>query len=232
MKHAMLVLFAVGLIAPAGGRSVPTTQVYSVLQVVTHPQRWIGRTILVRGVALRAPFAGLMLVDTRLVASLPQKGLTPDDAAVMAERAYIESMTPSPVPILFLRSQHVSQYDHNLKPRIYRVLLHPIPCTKTTVCKQGDLLGPYDAAGESHRAGSVTCHDSSLLCVKARCVTAADRVLWDRMQQHDGVRWVQEMAARFIRMVRERQCAALEPWLEECAAALHRAGQADPECLR
>src|SRR5205085_2309892 len=50
-------------------------------------------------------------------------------------------------------------------------------------------------------------------------VTAADRVLWDQMQQHDGVRWVQEMAARFIRMVRERQCAALEPWLEECAAA-------------
>jgi hypothetical protein len=94
-----------------------------------------------------------MLVDTRLVASLPQKGLTPDDAAVMAERAYIESMTSSPVPILFLRSQHVSQYGHDLKPRIYRVLLHPILCTKTTVCEQGDLLGPVDADERSTDAG-------------------------------------------------------------------------------
>jgi hypothetical protein len=171
MKHAMLVLAAVNLIAPAGGRPVPTNQVYSVLQVqvglVTHPQRWIGRTILVRGVALRPPFAGLMLrapnaglmlADTRLVASLPQKGLTPDEAAVMAEQVVIETRRSSPVPILFLRSQHVSKYGHDLKPRIYRVLLHPLPCTKTTVCEQGDLLGPLDADGESHRASSVTYH--------------------------------------------------------------------------
>src|SRR5919201_6515797 len=99
MKHTMLVLAAVSLIAPAGRRPVPTNQVYSVIQVqvglVTHPQRWIGRTILVRGVALRASNVGLMLrapnedlmlVDTRLVASLPQRDLTPDEAAVMAEQ--------------------------------------------------------------------------------------------------------------------------------------------------
>jgi hypothetical protein len=153
MKHAMLILAAVNLIALAGGRPVPTTQVYSVLQVVTHPQRWIGRTILVRGVALRAPFAGLMLVDTRLVASLPQKDLTPDEAAVMAEQVVIETRRSSPVPILFLRSQHVSQYGHDLKPRIYRVLLHPIPCTKTTVCEEGDLLGPLDAGERSADSG-------------------------------------------------------------------------------
>src|SRR5918911_45757 len=103
MKHTMLVLAAVNLIAPVGGRPVATNQVYSVIQVqvglVTHPQRWIGRTILVRGVALRAPFAGLMLVDTRLVASSPQRGLTPDEAAAMAEQVVIETRRSSPVPI-------------------------------------------------------------------------------------------------------------------------------------
>ena len=155
MKHTMLVLAAVNLIAPAGGRPVATNQVYSVIQVqvglVTHPQRWIGRTILVRGLALRAPFAGLMLVDTRLIASLPQRGLTPNEAAAMAVRAFIETKRSSPVPILFLRSQHLSQYGHDLKPRIYRVLLHPILCTKTTVCEQGDLLGPLDADERSTR---------------------------------------------------------------------------------
>jgi hypothetical protein len=166
MKCAMLVLSAVSLIAPAGGRPVPTDQVYSVIQVqvglAAHPQRWIGRTILVRGVALRAPKVGLMLrapnvelmlVDTRLVASLPQTDLTPDDAAVTAERAVIESRRSSPVPILFLRSQHVSQYGHDLKPRVYRVRLHPIPCTKTTVCEEGDLLGPLDADERSADSG-------------------------------------------------------------------------------
>ena len=157
MKHTMLVLAAVNLIAPAGGRPVPTTQVYSVIQVqvglVAHPQRWIGRTILVRGVALRAPNVGLMLVDTLLVASLPQKGLTPDEVAVMAEQVVIETRRSLPVPILFLRSQHVSKYGHDLKPRIYRVLLHPLPCTKTTVCEEGDLLGPLDTAERSADSG-------------------------------------------------------------------------------
>ena len=151
MKHALLVLAAVNLIALAGGRPVPTTQVYSVLQVVTHPQTsWIGRIILVRGVALRAPFAGLMLVDTRLIASLPQKDLTPDEAGTTV---FVESVFLSPAPILFLRSQHVSQYGHDLKPRIYRVLLHLILCTKTTVCEQGDLLGPLDAGERSVDCG-------------------------------------------------------------------------------
>src|SRR5919201_3520860 len=117
MKHTMLVLAAVNLITPAGGRPVPTNQVYSVIQVqlglAAHPQRWIGRTILVRGVALRAPNVGLMLrapkvelmlVDTRLVASLPQRDLTPDEAAVMVERAVIESRRSSHFPIIFQRS--------------------------------------------------------------------------------------------------------------------------------
>src|ERR671936_477682 len=96
-----------------------------------------------------------MLVDTSLVAILPQRGLTPDEAAttVLSESAFL-----GPVPILFLRSQHVSKYGHDLKPRIYRVRLHPIPCTKTTVCKEGDLLGPLDAEGTSHRASGVTYH--------------------------------------------------------------------------
>jgi hypothetical protein len=52
----------------------------------------------------------------------------------------------------------VWQYGHDLKPRIYRVLLHPIRCMKTTVCEEGDLLGPLDADGESHRASRVTYH--------------------------------------------------------------------------
>jgi hypothetical protein len=135
MKHAMLVLSTVSLIAPAGGRPVPTNQAYSVIQVrvglAAHPQRWIGRTILVRGVALRAPNVGLMLrapnvelmlVDTRLVVSLPQRDLTPDEATVMVERAVIESRRSSPVPILFLRSQYVSQYGHDVGyPRLKAV---------------------------------------------------------------------------------------------------------------
>src|SRR2546421_8840623 len=148
MKLATLVLAAVSLIAPAGGRPVPTTPIYSVLQVVTHPQKiWIGRPILVRGVTLREPHVGLMLVDTSLVVILPQEGLTPDQAADMV---LSESVFLSSAPILFLRSQHVSKYGHDLQPRIYGVLLHPIPCTKTTVCKQGDLLGPMDADEQSH----------------------------------------------------------------------------------
>lgn len=145
MKRGVLVLLMVGLplLGTGGGRPLPAQRVYSVLEVLLdvprQPRLWVGHTLLVRGVALRAPEVGLMLVDTRLVASLQQEGLTPDEAAtqVLAGSVFL-----SPVPILFLRSQHTSRYGHDLIPRVYRILLHPIPCTKKSFCKAGDLLGP------------------------------------------------------------------------------------------
>ena len=81
MKRGVLVPLMVGLplLGTGGGRPLPAQRVYSVLEVLLdlprQPRLWVGHTLLVRGVALRAPEVGLMLVDTRLVASLPQEGL-------------------------------------------------------------------------------------------------------------------------------------------------------------
>jgi transposase len=45
-----------------------------------------------------------------------------------------------------------------------------------------------------------------------------DRALWDRLQQHDELIWLQQMVARFRTMVRERRVEDLDPWLVECHA--------------
>jgi hypothetical protein len=47
---------------------------------------------------------------------------------------------------------------------------------------------------------------------------ADDRALWERLQQHEGLAWLQSMVARFATMVRHRQVDALDGWLAECTA--------------
>ncbi|HZS91449.1 MAG TPA: ISL3 family transposase [Chloroflexota bacterium] len=43
-----------------------------------------------------------------------------------------------------------------------------------------------------------------------------DRALWECLRQHEGLRWLQEMSARFVMMVRERDSDAFDRWLADC----------------
>lgn len=126
-----------------GGSLVPAQRVYSVEDVqlsrVAHPQALIGRTILVRGVALRSlPEIKLMLVDTHAISST-MNGLTPDQVAALV---IVESRVNSFAPMLFLRPRHGFRYPNDVKPRIYRVQLRLFSCPKHDLCDDGVLLSP------------------------------------------------------------------------------------------
>lgn len=138
----MLALLITGIVILAVGRHASTHRAptYSVEQALTelrtNPHSWIGRTIVVRGVALQAPGIGLVLVDAHLAATIPQ------DLAGKAVTAWIIIEGRINSPILYLRSRHASRYGRDLKPHAYKVLLHPIPCRTTLPCDEGELLDP------------------------------------------------------------------------------------------
>ena len=43
-----------------------------------------------------------------------------------------------------------------------------------------------------------------------------DRLLWERLREYEELAWVQGQVAAFAALVRERHCAALDPWLAAC----------------
>jgi transposase len=78
-----------------------------------------------------------------------------------------------------------------------------LPAPATTVCPT--LPGPQQLAWLVLRA-----HDATL--------AEEDHLLWERLRGYEELAWVQERAAEFTAMVRERQLAALDPWLAACRA--------------
>jgi transposase len=57
-----------------------------------------------------------------------------------------------------------------------------------------------------------------LRAADGRDLTEDDRTLWEYLRQHDGLAWMQGMAARFAAMVRGRQVDAFDPWVADCRA--------------
>ncbi len=140
MKHSLLVLLTVGL-ATTPMIDVPAkAHVYSVEAVqagrVAHPSQWVGRTTLIHGVMLRAPDTELLLVDTRVLATLP-RGAT---IAQAAEMVLIMSRINSPEPFLVLRTRDRARYGRDEKPRTYQVHLRSSACPLQGACDDGTLL--------------------------------------------------------------------------------------------
>ena len=140
MRQVLAVVLLGGLSTVAGGYTPPSTHPLAVETVqvgrAAHPRQWVGRTVLIKGVTLRAPDTGLLLVDTRVVANLP-KGITAEEAADMT---LVVSRVESPVPYLVLHAAHAARYGRDERARIYRVRLRSSACPTTGACDDGVLL--------------------------------------------------------------------------------------------
>ncbi len=142
MPHAIFVLLLAGLTTVAAGDALLPTPIFSVDAVQAgrseHPRQWFGRTVLVKGVALRSSDTGLLLIDTHIAATFP-KDSTTDQVAAMA---LVLSRVNNSVPFLVLHSTHAARYGHDEKTRIYWVRLRASPCPEKGACDDSVLLRP------------------------------------------------------------------------------------------